>query len=244
MIKAKHQKWAEFIFRLYIFRLLSKNFASVQLLGEEPVISPEKPLLILPNHSTWWDGFFVYLLNKKIFQRDLYLMMLEEQLIKYPFFSKVGAYSIQQGKPKKVIESLQYTLNLFQQKNQPPPLVCIFPQGELKPWGERPLGFESGLDWLLKHASSEIQVLPLAIRVELLEKQKPEVFFKFESVFSSKSITQPASEFLERRMTEILDNLMQEIYAKNTGKSLLEGGLSINSRWDKFKSIIKNTKKH
>jgi len=242
MITAKHQKWAEIIFRLYIFRLLRKNFAAIHLLGEKPDISPEKPLLILPNHSTWWDGFFIYLLNKKIFQQELYLMMLEEQLRKYPFFSRVGAYSIQQGKPKKVIESLQYTLELFQKKSQLAPVICIFPQGALKPWGERPLGFESGLNWLLNHASSEIQVLPLAIRVELLEKQKPEVFFKFDSVFSSKNIQQPASDSLERNMTKILDNLIQEIYTNPKGISLLKGNSSVDTRWDSFEVILKNTK--
>ncbi len=240
MITAKHQKWAEFFFRLYIFRLLRKNFAAIHLLGKKPDISPDKPLLLLPNHSTWWDGFFVYLLNKKIFQRELYLMMLEEQLRKYPFFSRVGAFSIQRGKPKKVVESLQYTLNLFWQKSQPPPLICIFPQGVLKPWGERPLGFESGLNWLLKNATTEIQILPLAIRVELLEKQKPEVFFRFDSVFSSKNIVQPASEFLEERMTEILDNLMREIYLNRKGKILLDGASSVNDRWDRFKISLKN----
>lgn len=240
MITARHHKWAEFIFRLYIYRLLRKNFAAIHLLGKKPDISPEKPLLLLPNHSTWWDGFFVYLLNKKIFQRELYLMMLEEQLRKYSFFFRVGAYSIQQGKPKKVIESLQYTLDLLQKKSQVPPLICIFPQGELKPWAERPLGVESGLNWLLNHASNEIQVLPLAIRVELLEKQKPEVFFKFDSLFSSKSIQQPACEFLERKMTGTLDNLIQEIHMNPKGIGLLKGNLSVDARWDRFKATLKN----
>ena len=126
MIRAQHRLWADMIFQPYLTWLFKRNFHEIQLLGTLPKITDDLPVLLLPNHSTWWDGFFVYLLNKKIFRRTAYLMMLEKQLSKYKFFAKIGAYSIEPENRRSLIESLEYTVELL---NQEMPLVTVFPQG-------------------------------------------------------------------------------------------------------------------
>ena len=131
MIEAKHIFWAEKLFQFYIFRLLKKHFHAFHLLGEIPKIDPNIPVILIPNHSTWWDGFFFYLLNRKLFKRTIYLMMLESQLSKYHFFSKVGAYSVAPENPKKILQSLRYTIGLLKKHTDKKPIICIFPQGEM-----------------------------------------------------------------------------------------------------------------
>ena len=76
MIKANPTRWAKFIFHIYVMRLLKRSFHSFNLIGNIPKSDPELPLLLIPNHSTWWDGFFVYLLNDQFLKRELYMMML------------------------------------------------------------------------------------------------------------------------------------------------------------------------
>ena len=66
MIKAQHNWSADKIFRIYIFRMLKKHFASVTLFGKLPESDPLLPTLLIPNHNTWWDGFFVYFLNETV----------------------------------------------------------------------------------------------------------------------------------------------------------------------------------
>ena len=150
MIQARHRLWADIIFQPYLTWLFKRNFHEIQLLGTPPEIPDDLPVLLLPNHSTWWDGFFVYLLNKKMFRRTAYLMMLESQLSKYKFFAKIGAYSIEPENRQGIIESLEYTVQLLNQemplrrsrdpdhRDGVPPLVSIFPQGQLLPWQTRP----------------------------------------------------------------------------------------------------------
>ena len=94
MIQARHAAWADRIFHPYVTWLFKRHFHALRLLGKIPETNPELPLLLLPNHSTWWDGFFVYLLNKKLFERQPYLMRREDQLSRYRFFTRLGAYSI------------------------------------------------------------------------------------------------------------------------------------------------------
>ena len=85
MIKARPNRAADRLFWLYLRGLLRRHFYALWLVGELPNLKQDQPVLLLPNHHSWWDGFYVYLLNRMRFHRSLYLMMLEEQLFKQDF---------------------------------------------------------------------------------------------------------------------------------------------------------------
>jgi hypothetical protein len=240
MIKAQHKNWAQFIFKPYVLRLIRKHFYSLYLMEEFPPVNPDIPILLMPNHSTWWDGFFVYLLNNLTYGRPLYVMMLEEQLSKYSFFSKVGAYSIRPGHPASILETMKYSLELLHTVKNPAPMVCLFPQGEMTPASARPVKFQSGFEWLLERSKIEVMPLLLAMRVEYLEQQQPEVFFQFNSLGNLNSINK---QYLESKLSQILDEMLQNIVSGNKGYSILSGKKSINQIWDNtIHPILKESK--
>jgi 1-acyl-sn-glycerol-3-phosphate acyltransferase len=144
-------------------RLLRRSFHCLRLLGQLPRLEPDQPLLMVPNHGTWWDGFFVYFLNRLLAGRKLYLMMLDGQLFRYRFFSRVGAFGIQPGQPRSVLDTLKYSAAVLQ---DPGNALCLFPQGELRYHALRPLGFQRGLERILKLCGKTVQILPLAIRCD------------------------------------------------------------------------------
>ncbi len=219
MIRAQHRLWADIIFQPYLTWLFKRNFHEIQLLGILPKIPDDLPVLLLPNHSTWWDGFFVYLLNKKIFHRTAYLMMLEKQLSKYKFFTKIGAYSIEPENRRSIIESLEYTVELL---NQEMPLVSIFPQGQLLPWDTRPLGYKRGVEWILRKYRKSVTVLPLAIRTEFLGEKRPRVSFLLGTVHSLDAGTFQGMDWLEQTETALLDDLTLRILRQEKGQNLLD----------------------
>ena len=218
MIRAQHRLWADFIFQPYLTRLFKRNFHTIQVLGALPEIPPHLPLLLLPNHSTWWDGFFVYLLNKRIFRRTAYLMMLEEQLSSYRFFAKIGAYSIEPKYRQGIVESLGYTVELLNQRTS---LVSVFPQGELLPWQTRPLGYKRGVEWILRKYGKSVAVLPLAIRTEFLGEKRPSAFFLFGDVSSCDAETFQGIDWLEKTESALLDDLALRILRQEEGQNLL-----------------------
>ena len=218
MIRAQHRFWADFIFQPYLMHLFKRHFHKIQLLGTLPEIPAHLPLLLLPNHSTWWDGFFVYLLNKRIFRRTVYLMMLEAQLSKYKFFAKIGAYSIEPTHRRGIVESLGYTVELLKRGT---PLVSIFPQGELLPWHTRPLGYKRGVEWILREYGKPVAVLPLAIRTEFLGEKRPEVFFLFGDVNIFDADTFHGMDWLEKTENGLLDDLTFRILQHEAGRNLL-----------------------
>lgn len=232
MIQARHSRVAEHLFEMYLRYLFRRHFHSLVLLGKLPSVPPALPLLLLPNHSTWWDGFFAFALNKALFRRPFYLMMLEEQLQKYRFFARLGAYSVRPGSPRSVAETLSYTASLL--STTPPPLVCVFPQGALLPYSTRPLQFQRGIEHLTARATAPVTLLPLAMRCEFLGEQLPDVFFLFGSPIVCHN-TIPSSEVLEAAHHVLIDDLNSRIVAGDRGRVLFAGGSSINSVVDSLR---------
>lgn len=230
MIAANHKKWADLIFLPYITWLCKQHFFSIRLIGPVPACDRTKPFLLLPNHSSWWDGFFAYLLNKRVFQRKSYLMMLEKQLKQNRFFRYLGAYSIDPSTVQGVRKSLAYTINLLNNPNESP-LVCFFPQGELQPWHTRPIVLKKGLDFLLDRITEDIDVAFLGIRVELLGEQRPDVFMQISPIIHIDGQTRFSVSEVESEFNTFLDQLEEKIIHGERGEIILQGRRSVNERF-------------
>ncbi|UCE07275.1 MAG: lysophospholipid acyltransferase family protein [bacterium] len=231
MIKANPTRWAKFIFHIYVIRLMKRHFHAFHLFGDLPQPDPELPLLLIPNHSTWWDGFFVYLLNEEILKRETYLMMLDRQLAKYKFFSRIGAFGIAPGDRKNVRESLNYTVELLQKKNV---MITMFPQGVLLPWGKRPLNFKKGIESIIQRYHKPINILPLAIRAEYRGEQRADVFFQFGKNIINDAKSFQCVKWLEEIELNLLNNLAEKIHNEEKGRQLLMGKDSVNVKMDKI----------
>lgn len=229
MTRARHSPWADRIFLPYILRQFRKHFYGLYFLGEIPAIDPELPLLITPNHSTWWDGFFLYILNKRVLKRKLHLMMLEEQLSKYRFFSRIGAFGIEPGLPRRAYAALKYSAEVLR---DPENALCIFPQGVLRYSGLRPLEFQRGVGHILKLHGGEVNLLPLGIRCEFLIDQRAEAFFLADRIFQVSHKNFQGIEWLERQEEELLGRLSRAILLGEKGQVVVKGKEPINLRWD------------
>jgi hypothetical protein len=236
MIQAKHTFWADLVFRIYLTRSFKRHFLAFHLMGEIPPFPADQPLILLPNHSTWWDGFFVYFLNKKFMHRTVFLMMLERQLSRFHFFARIGAYSIDPHTFRGVRESVLYTRSLIASPSKP--LICIFPQGELCPWHQRPLYFKKGLDLILKKNLAPVSICPLAIRVEFLQEQRPEVFFLFgKATILDRNSTMDIAR-LEKEETALLDQIAENIGRGEKGKRIFQGIDSVHETWHNIKRAV------
>jgi len=135
---------------------------------------------------------------------------------------------------------MKYTVKILKQTVEPAPLVCMFPQGEMFPPGKRPIRVKSGYQWIINHLDKDIITLPLGIRIEYLDQQLPEVFFQLgKPVVDSKKLDGTA---LEKRLTEILDSMLDPISAKNRGSVILSGKKSVSEQWGQFVDNFKSGK--
>ncbi|MFZ5519163.1 MAG: lysophospholipid acyltransferase family protein [Candidatus Zhuqueibacterota bacterium] len=231
MIKSRKSVWAKAVFHVYVMRLLEKSFHQFHLFGPAPRPQSDAPVLLVPNHSTWWDGFFVYLLNEKILKRDLYLMMLDSQLKKYSFFARVGAFGITPGDRDNVRESLGYAVDLLKKDNV---LICMFPQGHLLPWAARPLHFQTGIESIIRQFGKPITLLPLAMRAEFGLEQRPDVYFQFGEPLPVTPASFAGVSWLEKVETDLLAELEHNIQRREKSVPLVQGRSSINAKMDRW----------
>lgn len=200
MIEADHKKWAELVFDIYLKRILKKSFYDFRIINDLPNIDKSKSLTVTPNHFSWWDGFFVYWLNKKILNKKLFIMMLEEQLKRYWFFQKIGCYSIDLNDSKKMFTSLKYTLGLTQ---IPENVILIYPQGEIQSYELRPVELKDGVDFLAKKSKSDFQIIPIAFKIHYTNERLPIVYARFGKLLSSKDVAVNPQIFKD----EFIENL-------------------------------------
>lgn len=176
MIKADHNIFAQKLFYAYIKRLMKKHYSHFYLVNKPPIISDKNSLVFVPNHISWWDGFFIGHIERNYYNRKVHIMMLEEQLKKYWFFKKVGAYSISPGNIKSFLETRNYTRELISNNSNS---VIIYPQGEIESYEKRPLSLKKGLDKILDYNQNNVSILPVAFKIQYYSEMKPSIIVRF-----------------------------------------------------------------
>ncbi len=167
MIKARHHKGYNAFFRVYVKTMLRFHFRDIHIHGD--FHDEGRPVLLLGNHFSWWDGFFVFYLNDKVFKKTPYVMMLEEQLARRKFLSRIGAFSIKRGS-RTSLESLQYAANLLNDKSS---LLLIFPQGKISSLYRYPLAFEKGWSRITGMIEKRPQIVFMANLIGYFSHPRP-----------------------------------------------------------------------
>ncbi|MDD4108623.1 MAG: lysophospholipid acyltransferase family protein [Prolixibacteraceae bacterium] len=173
MITASHHWFLYPFFEWYGDIRISNHFKKIHITGN--IADRDLPFLIIPNHFSWWDGFFISYLNRRIFHKKFHVMMLEQQLRTHSYFRKTGAFSIESS-PKDIIKSMCYAAEILQ---NPENLLTFFPQGQFESSYQQPLHFKKGISWLLNNLRNEVRVIFAANLTEYFESPKPHLFIYF-----------------------------------------------------------------
>lgn len=170
ILKAKHNIFIHAFFSWYTRWKISNNFKPIKIVGE--VTGKNLPVLLITNHNSWWDGFWVKYVNLEIFKRKFHFMMLEEQLRKFWFLNYTGGFSVKKNS-KSIIETIDYTRQLLSNKNN---LVLMYPQGKIQSMHNPDFTFERGIEHILKKMKNPVQVIFMVSLVDYFSNDKPGLF--------------------------------------------------------------------
>ncbi|RSK26393.1 hypothetical protein EJF36_05705 [Bacillus sp. HMF5848] len=211
MLEAKKDGLFENLFFIYNSFLLKRSFEKILVHVEE---MPKAPYVCVLNHSSWWDGLLLFQLNKKILETDMHAMMSEKGLLSYPFFRKLGGFSINQQKPKDIIKSFSYASALLDEGRS----VSIFPQGDERHLEQRPLQFLPGIAYLLERQPS-VHVVPVSFYYSFGHVKKPSAYVTIGKAVHAKQFlagTRKENTYeLEAHVTEQLDHLRDIVITEN-----------------------------
>lgn len=169
MIKARHIWFYVNFINTYTRYNIKRHFSKVQIINN--ITCPTSSVLMIGNHSTWWDGFFAVYLNKKVFKKRIHVMMLEEQLGHRKFLNKAGAFSIKKG-ARSMVESIDYSKQILSDNNN---LLLMFPQGEIQSSYTYPLKFEKGIMRLVKDKNLSYTMVFNAALIDYFSNMKPQL---------------------------------------------------------------------
>lgn len=156
-------------FSWYINRIIGSDFQRFEYNKIE--IDPNRSILVLANHFSWWDGFLLFQLNRLFLRKRFHIMVTEENYKQHSFLKYLGAFSVKK-KSRSVIETLEYAGKLL---DDPQNLVVIFPQGKLYSSYNNDIVFEKGLMNLINSSAKNFQYLFVAVFTDYFQNRKPVV---------------------------------------------------------------------
>jgi 1-acyl-sn-glycerol-3-phosphate acyltransferase len=234
MIKAANNRQFEKLFHLYNKQLISKNFHGLYQL-KNSVPPPKNGAIIMVNHSSWWDPLMLFYLNHTLWHTDAVAMMDEAGLLRFPFFSKLGAFSVNSRSPRSVKYALDYASSRLREGKN----VFLFPQGNEYPLEKRPLSFFGGAGYL-KWRVPTAPVVPVVFYHGLFHEQRPEWFvhsalpLEGAPSWNRKRWTLEA----EKIMTLELEFLKQAVLEGSSFNPLLQGKIGFAQRWENTKRYL------
>ena len=199
MIRARHHPVIYPFFKWLSLWLIRHRFNSVRIQGE--FNDTGTAVLVIANHISWWDGFWIMMLNIRIIKKKFHFMMLEEQLKKHWYFQYTGGYSVRK-KSRSVMESIEYTRMLLNTKEN---MVLLFPQGKIHSLYDSQVVFEQGIERILSGVPSDTQVLLVANLVDYLADVRPNLFVYIQPCTVADFSNSPIETAYNRFYQEVLE---------------------------------------
>jgi 1-acyl-sn-glycerol-3-phosphate acyltransferase len=199
MIPARYHWLAEKAWDAYIAWMIRRDFERVEEVWEgdvrplqaRPSLSrpgESRPILLLANHCSWWDGFWLYDLNRRRLGKRFHVMMLEEQLRTRGPLRYAGAYSIDRASARGMVESLAYTAQLLQ---HPGNLALLFPQGIIESGSVARPAFQKGAWRVLEQLEAPVQVLCAISRTDYFAARRPTLTLYMSEIPEAERATFP-----------------------------------------------------
>jgi len=200
--------WAFKLLNAYLAIRFRLSFHEVlfDLNGSESLLKKDQSVLFIANHSTWWDGFFIYALYKKLgLKKEFKVVMLESELKKFSFLRHWGAVGViprDKIHNDQVISGLQGCC------------VSFFPQGQMYPQSQRPLIFRSGIESVIQKLHPT-QIMCVALHIEPFQSVKPTALIKVGAIISSETFKtyQEMERLVETNLNETALNWTKQIYS-------------------------------
>ena len=152
----------------------NSRLGELRLLNLPEALPPGKPVLLVGNHVSNWDGFLFREIQKRLRPEwPLYSVMLESELEKRPYFRWLGGLGIRPDSAASVSAALRTLKEL--RAEGPDFCLSYFPQGRIFPSFKRPLGFKGGIDLFIR-ALAPLTVIPVGLHMEPMRRLAPTFF--------------------------------------------------------------------
>ena len=212
---AKTSKFWLWVASMFFFNMLQNRFYAFRYRGAENYFDSDTniPTILFAPHCNWWDGIVFYNITHRIFHKEIRLMI--EELNRFPLLCRGGAYSVNKKSAQSAMKALKYSVDVMGDLRN---MLCIFPQGIIRPPHYRPIEFQTGLAYIAENAVKKygrVNLIPVSFDYCFFRDNRPEVVVDFgkrieldrDNPYDRKSLT----HMLEKALEQTCDEQFEEI---------------------------------
>lgn len=198
----------------FFYGMLENRFFALRYKGEDKFLEHHNniPTIAFAPHTNWWDGIVGYNLTRRVFGKEIRLMV--EELNRFPLLRRGGAFSVNKKSPQASMKALKYSIDVIEDLGN---MLYIFPQGIIKPPNFRPIEFQTGLAYIAQKAAKKygkVNLLPIGVNYFFLRADKPEVMVEFGDIITldnDKFDRKEFSEYLAKTLEDLCDKQNSDI---------------------------------
>ncbi|MBB5692439.1 lysophospholipid acyltransferase family protein [Muricoccus pecuniae] len=166
-----------------------------------------RPLIVLANHPSWWDGVAFMLLAARLFPgRQVFIPMEAAALAKYRFMRRLGVFGIEPG-PRGAVAFLRTAKEVLGARRT---MLWMNAPGRFQDVRERPVAIAPGVTRLVEMAPEAV-VLPLALDYVFWTERRPEMLAAFGEPIPAGDLLALDREAREARIGEALTATMDRL---------------------------------
>jgi 1-acyl-sn-glycerol-3-phosphate acyltransferase len=190
-------------FELFFLPWMRRRLHAVHIAWPAPNTIPhDHPLLLAANHVSWWDGFLLREVHRRLRPgAPIQVLMTEAELARLRFFRRFGAVGVDPERTASVLGAVRRIKR--QAEARPDTMVFVFPQGRIYPSSRRPLGFRRGVELIARQLDAV--VLPVGIHIEPLNHAAATAFIAIGEPMPPGSVL--TAEAMEARVEGELDRI-------------------------------------
>lgn len=205
----------------FFYGMLENRFFALRYRGEENYLKnhDNNPTILFAPHTNWWDGIVGYNVCRRIFNKEIRLMV--EELNRFPLLRRGGAFSVNKKSPQASLKALQYSVDVIADLNN---FLYLFPQGIILPPNYRPIEFQTGLAYIAQKAVKKygkVNLLPLSVNYFFLRADRPEVLVEIGELIKIENPITDRKEYT-KYLSETMENLCDKQFS-DICKGELEG---------------------
>jgi len=186
---------------------LRRQLAGIHISGFQSALEKgagdvDLPLILVANHTSWFDGFLLREVHRELRPRSRLLsLMLLRELKANPILRWIGGCGFDPERPLTLRRALAEVVALRDQGVT----LSFFPQGRIYPSNRRPLGFARGIEGVLK-ALTPALILPVGLHLEMGNRVRPSAWIMLGDVLQVGGGSPPLGALeLESRIHALLD---------------------------------------